>query len=69
MVSKEILRQQAGYFNIIDFKYFSDTLNPEWNNIVSELKKVGPALMMIDKLRLIHLSTRSIRCPNRIALT
>jgi len=44
MVSKEILKQQAGYFNVIGSNYFSDTLNPEWENIVSELKQEGPAL-------------------------
>jgi len=43
-VSKEILKQQAGYFNVIGSNYFSDTLNPEWENIVSELKQEGPAL-------------------------
>ncbi|MEO6685304.1 MAG: hypothetical protein ABIN24_05040 [Dyadobacter sp.] len=37
-ISKEILKQQAGYFNIIDGRYFSDHLNPEWKHIVSELK-------------------------------
>ncbi len=42
-VSKEILKQQAGYFNVIGGNYFSETLNPEWENIVSELKQEGPA--------------------------
>jgi hypothetical protein len=43
LLSKEILKQQAGYFNVIAGDYFSSTLNPEWENIVSELKQKGPA--------------------------
>ena len=42
-LSKQQLKSQAGYFNIIPGKYFSDTLRPEWENIVLELHQNGPA--------------------------
>ena len=41
LLSKEILKSQAGYFNIITGKYFSDALCPEWESIASELKQKG----------------------------
>jgi hypothetical protein len=43
LLSKELLKQQAACFNIIAGHFFSDDLNPEWENIVSELKQKGPA--------------------------
>ncbi|SEI38275.1 hypothetical protein SAMN04487995_0235 [Dyadobacter koreensis] len=43
-VSKEILKQQAGYFNVIGSNYFSAELNPEWENIVLELKQAGKVI-------------------------
>ncbi|MBE9463759.1 hypothetical protein ACFP1I_08815 [Dyadobacter subterraneus] len=42
LLSKETLKAQAGYFNIINGKYFSDVLCPEWEQIASELKQKGP---------------------------
>ena len=42
--SKEHLRSQAGYFNIIPPKYFSDALSPEWQNITEEVKQKGPKI-------------------------
>lgn len=42
--AKQCLKQQAGYFNIITPKYFSDTLSPEWIHIAREITKVGPKL-------------------------
>lgn len=41
-VSKQSLKSQAGYFNIIPPKYFSDGLSAEWEFITEEIKKKGP---------------------------
>ena len=42
LLSKEYLKAQAGYFNIIPTKYFSDALSPEWQQIIAEIKQKGP---------------------------
>jgi hypothetical protein len=42
--TKKYLKSQAGYFNIITGKYFSDTLCQEWENIALEMKQKGPEL-------------------------
>ena len=42
LLSKEFLKSQAGYFNIIPPKYFSDALSPEWQNITDAIKQKGP---------------------------
>ncbi|MEO6686762.1 MAG: hypothetical protein ABIN24_12395 [Dyadobacter sp.] len=39
---KQSLKSQAGYFNIIPQKYFSDALGPEWENITEQIKEKGP---------------------------
>ncbi|MBE9464300.1 hypothetical protein ACFP1I_06100 [Dyadobacter subterraneus] len=39
---KQSLKSQAGYFNIIPPKYFSDALGPEWENITEQIKEKGP---------------------------
>ena len=39
---KDVLRAQAGYFNIIPSKYFSDALSNEWDEIAKEVKTKGP---------------------------
>lgn len=44
LLSKEYLKSQAGYFNIIPPKYFSDALSPEWQNIIDSIKHKGPKL-------------------------
>jgi hypothetical protein len=41
-LAKENLRAQAGYFNIIPVKYFSDLLSEEWEQILKEVKRKGP---------------------------
>jgi len=38
---KDSLKAQAGYFNIITPKYFSDALSAEWENITREVKMKG----------------------------
>jgi hypothetical protein len=43
-LSKQQLKSQAGYFNIVLPKYFSDALSPEWENIISQVKDKGPKL-------------------------
>lgn len=42
LLSKDLLKSQAGYFNIITGKYFSDSLCPECESIASELRQKGP---------------------------
>lgn len=42
LLSKESLKSQVGYFNVISGKYFSDALCPEWESITSEMKQLGP---------------------------
>jgi hypothetical protein len=42
LVLKQTLRSQAGYFNIIPPRYFSDVLSPEWENIMELIKHRGP---------------------------
>ncbi|WP_090338463.1 hypothetical protein [Dyadobacter koreensis] len=44
LLSKEYLKSQAGYFNIIPPKYFSDALSPEWQSIIEVIKHKGPKL-------------------------
>ncbi|TDE10717.1 hypothetical protein [Dyadobacter psychrotolerans] len=39
---KDYLKSQAGYFNIISSKYFSDELSDEWEQICSQMKDKGP---------------------------
>lgn len=39
--SKNQLKSQAAYFNIIEPKYFSDDLMTEWENILGSTKKLG----------------------------
>ncbi|SEJ69148.1 hypothetical protein SAMN04487995_5956 [Dyadobacter koreensis] len=39
---KDSLKAQAGYFNIITSKYFSDMLSTEWEDIAREVKIKGP---------------------------
>ena len=41
---QKALKQQAAYFNLIGSEFFSDTLKPEWELIVSEMKQKGPAV-------------------------
>jgi hypothetical protein len=41
---RQSLKSQAGYFNIISAKYFSDALCPEWENITEAIKHKGPKL-------------------------
>jgi len=41
---KKALKAHAGYFNIIDAKYFSSQLAPEWERILTLLKEKGPQL-------------------------
>ncbi|WP_254412239.1 hypothetical protein [Dyadobacter diqingensis] len=43
-ISKKHLKAQAGYFNIIPPKYFSDALSPEWQIITEEIKQKGPKI-------------------------
>ena len=43
-LSKQHLISQAGYFNIIPPKYFSQALCPEWENIIRQVRKKGPKL-------------------------
>jgi hypothetical protein len=40
--SRRFLKAQAGYFNVIPTKYFSDALCPEWESITAFIKKEGP---------------------------
>lgn len=42
-LSKQRLKSQVGYFKIIPGKYFSDTLRPEWDSIVSQIHQKDPA--------------------------
>ncbi|GLU52066.1 hypothetical protein [Dyadobacter frigoris] len=44
LLSKDYLKSQAGYFNIIPAKYFSDALCPEWEKIIALIKQKGPKL-------------------------
>ena len=39
--AKENLKAQAGYFNIIPTRYFSDMLSAEWEEILQAVKKKG----------------------------
>ncbi|MCF0057104.1 hypothetical protein [Dyadobacter sp. CY356] len=39
---KQSLKSQAGYFNIIPPKYFSEDLGQEWINITEQIKEKGP---------------------------
>jgi hypothetical protein len=48
--AKQYLKSQAGYFNIIPIKYFSDALCPEWQSITEEIKKSGPQYNKEGKL-------------------
>lgn len=41
---KQSLKSQAGYFNIIPPKYFSDALCPEWEKITEQIRHKGPKL-------------------------
>ncbi|MCF0055117.1 hypothetical protein [Dyadobacter sp. CY356] len=41
---KQNLKSQAGYFNIITPKYFSDSLIGEWEDITGQIKKYGPSI-------------------------
>ena len=43
-VLKDNLKAQAGYFNIITSKYFSDVLATEWEDITREVKSKGPKI-------------------------
>lgn len=38
---KDQLKSQAAYFNIIEPKYFSEDLMPEWENILGATKRLG----------------------------
>jgi len=38
---KEKLKAQAAYFNILEPRYFSDSLIPEWEEILSVTKQKG----------------------------
>lgn len=50
LLSKQYLRSQAAYFNIIVPKYFSDSLSPEWESITIQIKKMGPKFDKDGKL-------------------
>ncbi|GLU55470.1 hypothetical protein [Dyadobacter frigoris] len=50
LLSKQYLRSQAAYFNIIVPKYFSDTLSPEWESITNQIRKMGPGFDKEGKL-------------------
>jgi hypothetical protein len=41
-LSKKHLKAQAGYFNIIPPKYFSDALGAEWQIIMEDIRQKGP---------------------------
>ncbi|MBE9462215.1 hypothetical protein ACFP1I_13330 [Dyadobacter subterraneus] len=41
---KQQLKSQAGYFNIITPKYFSENLMGEWENITGKIRKDGPSI-------------------------
>ena len=56
---KQSLKSQAGYFNIIPLKYFSDVLCPEWENIIEEIKHKGPKLGFDGKI-LVNAVTNTI---------
>jgi len=45
--AKQRLKKQAGYFNIITPKYFSEALSPKWLNIAGK-DKLGPNSMLMD---------------------
>ena len=49
--AKRCLKAQAGYFNIIDPKYFSDNLADEWKNITMQIRKQGPSLSKDGQVR------------------
>jgi hypothetical protein len=49
--AKRCLKAQAGYFNIIDPKYFSDSLADEWKNITMQIRKQGPSLSNDGQVR------------------
>ena len=49
--AKRCLKAQAGYFNIIDPKYFSDNLADEWKNITVQIRKQGPSLSKDGQVR------------------
>lgn len=50
LMSKRYLKSQAGYFNILVPTFFSDTLSPEWESIVADIKKIGPKFDSEGKL-------------------
>ena len=50
LLSKQYLRSQAAYFNIIVPKYFSDSLSPEWESITNQIRKMGPKFDKDGKL-------------------
>ncbi|MCF0056015.1 hypothetical protein [Dyadobacter sp. CY356] len=50
LLSKQYLRSQAAYFNIITSKHFSDTLSPEWESITIQIKAKGPKFDKDGKL-------------------
>jgi len=42
LLSKQHLKAQAGYFQLIPSRYFSDNLYPEWESICNIVKHKGP---------------------------
>ncbi len=50
LLSKQYLRSQAAYFNIITTKHFSDNLSPEWESITGQIKAKGPKFDKNGKL-------------------
>jgi hypothetical protein len=56
---KQSLKSQAGYFNIIPLKYFSEALCPEWKNIIEEIKHKGPKLGLDGRI-LVNAVTNTI---------
>lgn len=48
---KQQLKSQAGYFNIITPKYFSQNLVSEWENITQQIRKYGPSIDSEGKIQ------------------
>lgn len=48
---KQQLKSQAGYFNIITPKYFSQNLVSEWENITLQIRKYGPSIGADGKIQ------------------
>ena len=44
LTSKKQLQSQAGYFNVLPIKYFSDALAPEWDAISEDIRRAGPIM-------------------------